>query len=181
MIAASSKLLRTLVLMATGSALVTLAACGGEAPPGAAKTPDSTATADPRSVEEAQQRIAAAKAELAGMTAQESAAPAGGFAQPPPAAADAPRSAEPSPPPPTSPVAPSSRPARPTPAPGGDSTPSKATRNADDRCGSPCRAIASMRRAVNALCRMTGDDDARCVDAKRTLVESEGRISPCSC
>jgi hypothetical protein len=50
-----------------------------------------------------------------------------------------------------------------------------------DRCGSPCRALASMRRAVTALCRMTGNEDARCTDAKRTLVESEGRVAPCSC
>jgi hypothetical protein len=45
----------------------------------------------------------------------------------------------------------------------------------------PCRALTSMRSAVTALCRMTGNEDARCVDAKRTLADSEGRISPCSC
>lgn len=50
-----------------------------------------------------------------------------------------------------------------------------------DRCGSPCRALSSMRRAVSALCRMTGNEDARCAEAKRTLVESEGRVAPCSC
>ena len=50
-----------------------------------------------------------------------------------------------------------------------------------DRCGSPCRALGSMRRAVTALCRMTGNEDARCTDAKRTLRESEGRVAPCSC
>jgi hypothetical protein len=50
-----------------------------------------------------------------------------------------------------------------------------------DRCGAPCRALSSMRRAVTALCRMTGSDDARCADAKRTLLESEGRVAPCSC
>src|SRR5262249_41112383 len=31
-------------------------------------------------------------------------------------------------------------------------------------CISPCRALASMRRAVDALCRMTGDADARCTE-----------------
>jgi hypothetical protein len=49
------------------------------------------------------------------------------------------------------------------------------------RCASPCRAITSMRRAVVALCRMTGDEDRRCVDAKRTLADSEKRVTSCSC
>lgn len=51
----------------------------------------------------------------------------------------------------------------------------------DDTCGSPCRALASMRRAVEALCRMTGDTDDRCVDARRTLGENTTRTSSCRC
>lgn len=51
----------------------------------------------------------------------------------------------------------------------------------DDTCGSPCRALASMRRAVEALCRMTGDTDDRCVDARRTLGDNTTRISSCRC
>ena len=50
-----------------------------------------------------------------------------------------------------------------------------------DTCGSPCRALASMRRAVEALCRMTGDTDDRCVDAKRTLDENTTRVPSCRC
>ena len=50
-----------------------------------------------------------------------------------------------------------------------------------DACGGSCRAIASMRRAVTALCRMTGDEDTRCRDAKRTLTESETRTAACGC
>jgi hypothetical protein len=50
-----------------------------------------------------------------------------------------------------------------------------------DTCGSPCRALASMKRAVEALCRMTGESDTRCVDAKRTLDESSHRVATCHC
>lgn len=51
----------------------------------------------------------------------------------------------------------------------------------EDTCSGPCRALASMRRAVDALCRITGDGDNRCVDAKRTLTESTTRVSSCRC
>jgi hypothetical protein len=50
-----------------------------------------------------------------------------------------------------------------------------------DTCVDPCRALLSMKRAVDALCRMTGDGDARCADAKKTLSDSTARISPCRC
>jgi hypothetical protein len=50
-----------------------------------------------------------------------------------------------------------------------------------DTCGNPCRALASMKRAVESLCRMTGDGDNRCVDAKRTLSESTTRVASCKC
>lgn len=50
-----------------------------------------------------------------------------------------------------------------------------------DPCAGRCRALASMRRAVTALCRMTGAEDARCVDAKRTLSDSEARVATCPC
>ncbi|MCW5836148.1 MAG: hypothetical protein KIS78_27350 [Labilithrix sp.] len=51
----------------------------------------------------------------------------------------------------------------------------------DDTCGSPCRALASMKRAVDALCRMTGDTDNRCVDARRTLEDNTTRVASCKC
>jgi hypothetical protein len=50
-----------------------------------------------------------------------------------------------------------------------------------DPCASSCRAIASMRRAVSAICRMAGDSDARCTDAKATLSQSEQRVASCHC
>jgi hypothetical protein len=63
------------------------------------------------------------------------------------------------------------------------SAPGKA--GADDgrraQCATPCNAIASMRRAVEAICRMAGTDDARCTDARKTLGDSEAKVAPCGC
>ena len=52
---------------------------------------------------------------------------------------------------------------------------------AGNSCVSSCRAISSMRRAVTALCRMTGDEDTRCADAKKTLSKSESSVARCHC
>ena len=160
-----------LVTLASASLLVLLAACGGASEakaPDAMKAAEPPADRDPSTIEEAQERIAAAKAELGG-----GGGPAAGdaFAKPPPAAPDASRPSEPSP----------STPTVQRPGTTAESSPQKASPNAEDRCGSPCRALSSMRRAVTALCRMTGNEDARCIDAKRTLAASQGRIAPCSC
>lgn len=48
-------------------------------------------------------------------------------------------------------------------------------------CATPCRAIRSMRRAVDALCRMTGDADPSCEGAKKTLADNEARVATCGC
>jgi len=48
-------------------------------------------------------------------------------------------------------------------------------------CVTPCRAIASMRRSVAALCRLAGETDARCIDARKTLESSERRVARCGC
>jgi hypothetical protein len=48
-------------------------------------------------------------------------------------------------------------------------------------CRTPCQALRSMRRAVDALCRMTGSGDVRCTDAQRTLAASEQRVATCGC
>ena len=53
--------------------------------------------------------------------------------------------------------------------------------HAGSACGDGCRAITSMRRAVTALCRMTGDDDARCKDARETLQSREAKLASCGC
>lgn len=162
-----------------------LQACGGAAAEGA-RAPESKTEAEPATIEEAQARIASARAELAqagGIS------PGGGGSTATGAAADsaAPKTApaEPAapPPPPAPGPAPAKagapRPMTPSAKPASESALGGA--HVEDRCASPCRALESMRRAVSALCRMTGGDDARCVDAKKTLSESEGRVSPCSC
>ena len=144
------------------SVATTLAACGGAAPP-AARAPESMAAepeGDPATVEEAQQQIARAQARLGGRE-RTADAPAATESSPPAKAAPAPPPAEPAP----------------------DARPGSMSKSGpgDSACSNPCRALASMRRAVTALCRMTGDTDARCLDAKRTLTSAEGHVVPCSC
>jgi hypothetical protein len=48
-------------------------------------------------------------------------------------------------------------------------------------CGDACRAIASMRRAVEALCRLSGESDDQCTDARATLSRCEARVASCGC
>lgn len=154
---------------------LTIVACGGgaEYPP---RAPDAKMEreADPATIEEAQARIERARASLGGATFSGPATGATSPAPPPspvtPGSADAStdqpaKTGEP-------PKASSKKP---------HSEPNESVQRSEDRCSSPCRALVSMRRAVAALCRMTGDADARCVDAKKTLSDSEGRVSPCSC
>lgn len=68
----------------------------------------------------------------------------------------------------------------PPPPPGGD-----AKKSEDhlfvEACASPCRALTSMRRAVDALCRMTGEGDGRCVEARKTLADAVTRTASCKC
>lgn len=160
------------------ASLLALAACGGAAP-GAlapattapeAKAPDAF-SGEPSTVEQAQDQISAAKAQLA--SAGESANTADKANRYAPEAQSATGTSSP-------PSAGAARPSAALPKKSSVPTPADAPAGTTS-CGSPCRAIASMRRAVTALCRMTGEDDARCLDAKRTLTESQTRIAPCSC
>jgi hypothetical protein len=48
-------------------------------------------------------------------------------------------------------------------------------------CAVACSAIASMRRAVEAICRMAGDGDARCAEARKTLAADDARVAGCQC
>lgn len=61
------------------------------------------------------------------------------------------------------------------------SAPLSASPSTDAACSTPCRALASMRRAVGALCELTGEADARCTEAKKTLAESTSRVGACVC
>lgn len=138
--------------------MTTLAACGGGADAPAKAPSQGQAHADeasePRSIEEANEHIARARADLEPLTSTPGAEAM--MIEPQEGASSRPQAAPPG---------------------GGPS----GKRGVDDVCARPCRALASMRRAVEALCRMTGDGDERCTEAKRTLSESARRASSCRC
>jgi hypothetical protein len=48
-------------------------------------------------------------------------------------------------------------------------------------CAVACNAIASMKRAVDAICRMTGEADPRCLEARKTLADDDAKVARCSC
>jgi hypothetical protein len=59
--------------------------------------------------------------------------------------------------------------------------PSGRDEHGEDPCRASCRALASMRRAVEALCRLTGESDDRCTRAKRVLADTTSRAAACTC
>ncbi len=144
------------LFVVSGAAALVLGACGGaaEAP---AKSPAATTPADerePASIAEAQDRIERARAELSGDVAADAVKKSEADKDTRPAA-EAPQSSS--------------------------AVREERAAGAADACASSCRALSSMRRAVSALCRMTGDEDARCSDARKTLGESESRVARCHC
>ena len=48
-------------------------------------------------------------------------------------------------------------------------------------CAVACSAIASMKRAVDAICRMAGEGDSRCVEARKTLADDDTKVARCAC
>lgn len=139
---------------------VTLVACGGDYAPaksGGSPAREAAPEPEPTTVEEAQKQIARAADEL-------SARPVDLKAAEKPEATKSPST-----PPPAAEPAPKSR------------TEDYSTDTMTHRCESPCRALASMRRAVEALCRMTGEGDTKCVDARRTLADNVGKTASCKC
>lgn len=50
-----------------------------------------------------------------------------------------------------------------------------------DRCATACRAMASMKRAGDAVCRLTSEDDERCATARSKVDEAAKRVAVCSC
>jgi hypothetical protein len=129
----------------------TVMACGGaaepKAPPQETRERVPREEVAPRTIEDAQEQIARARAALDGT----------------PSELDDLKATEPS-------AAPKAEPQ------GG-----ARAESLEDACSGSCRALASMRRAVDALCRMTGDADERCASAKRTLSDSIRRIASCRC
>lgn len=53
--------------------------------------------------------------------------------------------------------------------------------NAADECTNLCRAFSSMQRAQAAICRLAGDSDPRCVEAKKVVEDNAKRVAQCSC
>ncbi len=131
----------------------------------------------PRTVEEAEVQINGARAALG--------LPPAKFAPERvsdgiPDSADAPA---PSPATPTDPVTPAE--AASAPSPRAESAPDQelalSSARAESPCMRACRAFASMRRASDALCRIAGEHDGRCTEARRAVRESEAKLEGCSC
>lgn len=53
---------------------------------------------------------------------------------------------------------------------------SASTHDAEKKEPEECRALRSLERATQALCRLAGQDDPRCKDAAQTLEESRSRV-----
>lgn len=156
---------RSLATVFLGLAIASCAA--GPRAPGA-NVPQAPVGPEPKSVDEAQADIDRWSAQLGiAPTTQAPASTGTAGARP-----------EPSPPAPTGadrPVAPQSSPPTTSVSDGAGAT------SAPSECVTPCRAIASMRRSVASLCRLAGEDDARCIAARKTLDEGERRVARCGC
>ena len=48
-------------------------------------------------------------------------------------------------------------------------------------CENACRALSSMSRAANAVCRLDGESGAHCTHAKQVVTDSQRRITSCVC
>lgn len=58
---------------------------------------------------------------------------------------------------------------------------STAAADEESRCDTACKAFASLKRAADAVCRLAGDDDARCDHAKKLVNENGRRVAQCGC
>jgi len=72
-----------------------------------------------------------------------------------------------------------------TSGPGATPPPAKASdtplARSDSRCANACRAFASLKRAADGVCRLTGESDARCTKARTIVKQNELRVASCSC
>src|SRR6185503_3327901 len=48
-------------------------------------------------------------------------------------------------------------------------------------CDPSCKAFLSLERAAAAICRLAGDADSRCAQAKKTVEKNRQRIADCAC
>lgn len=51
----------------------------------------------------------------------------------------------------------------------------------DARCAEACKAFASLKRAADAVCRLTSATDARCAKARTVVEENRKRVQVCRC
>lgn len=172
------------ILAVLGAALAS--ACGGATPsPKAGRTTTTYATVDEaqRALDDAEKKLVRARGPAADALRSEKK-----DAAPTPTGAA-----------PTTPTTPTGGVAQPAP-PQAQPIPPSATRateraphaedvgkasDGDEESGTPCelacRALASMKRAADAVCRLAGEADPRCTDARRRVSESETRVAACSC
>ena len=150
-----------LVLLAAGCAPARSASTGGAEP------------ARPMTLDEAEAELARAERDL-------------GLAPPPPLAeqrkpadAKAPADAPPPPPPATAnapPLAPAPRETT-----GKDAATDREEGKPASPCAVACRALSSMKRAADTICRIAGDDSPRCGAARQKVVEGTARVAACGC
>lgn len=53
--------------------------------------------------------------------------------------------------------------------------------SSDGRCPDACKAFSSLKRAADAVCRLTSETDPRCTRAKDVVKESQARVDACKC
>jgi len=143
--------------MALGACLVGAWGCAASptAPPAAPEPSAEALSTEPTTVEEAQAELERARAELGGTPVAPLAAATGTTT----AAAEG--------------GTPKTEAARaPSPSP---------VAKQEMRCASACRAMTSMKRAVDAICRLAGESDGRCTDARKTLRDGEAKVAGCGC
>lgn len=60
--------------------------------------------------------------------------------------------------------------------------PAKAEKkSAESSCATACRAFASLERAADAVCRITGEKDGRCAHAHAVVSDAKQRVAVCTC
>lgn len=150
---------RTLRLPAAVVAIVLLAGCGGALPEAGGKAAPGS-DFSPGGVPEAQADLDHAEAQLNSAIG----APAYGAAPAQPSATSAPveQRADSPPPPPAAP--PES-----APHPTAEAAPR-------DPCATACSALASMERAADHLCVITGEGDDRCSSARGRVTRANDRV-----
>ncbi len=89
-----------------------------------------------------------------------------GKAAPPPTGADAFEAPEPLP----------AQPSPPDPRPASESPQPETRLAAESPCTKACRALASMRRAADRLCELTGEGDERCQDVRDRVKVARKRV-----